>query len=165
MQAAYYEIKAQEGATYRLKTCVYDKSKTPLNLVNPLPPEEFEEVFPLKEDGTRQVVCYARMQVRGTVDGAIIDVNTPSEEDNRKLKGTSGVPSSVIKLTLTEGTYNGKNTNLIITISANDMAAVDYGKHLYDLELVFSPDTIDNPNSVVWRVLEGRFVITPNITR
>lgn len=47
--------------------------------------------------------------------------------------------------------------NVVVTVSATRMAAVPAGRHVYDIELV-------SAGGVVTRILEGRFVVSPEVT-
>jgi hypothetical protein len=169
MPAAYYDIQADEGSSFRLKLKFLDSDKRLVNLVNPPASviEGFEDSFRKDTDGNYVIKAYARMQVRDSVDGDILPVdqnNTPTNMvDDTNLWGQSNLNYTNIQIKLKDGTDG--DSNIIITIDANVMSNIDYGNFLYDLELVFSQDIITNPKAVTFRVMQGRFIVTPNITR
>jgi hypothetical protein len=169
MPAAYYDIQADEGSSFRLKLKFLDSNKKLVNLVNPPASviEGFEDSFRKDTDGNYVIKAYARMQVRDSVDGDILPVdqnNTPTNMvDDTNLWGQSNLNYTNIQIKLKDGTDG--DSNIIITIDANVMSNIDYGNFLYDLELVFSQDIITNPKAVTFRIMQGRFIVTPNITR
>ena len=169
MPAAYYDIQADEGSSFRLKLKFLDSNKKLVNLVNPPASviEGFEDSFRKDTDGNYVIKAYARMQVRDSVDGDILPVdqnNTPTNMvDDTNLWGQSNLNYTNIQIKLKDGTDG--DSNIVITIDANVMSNIDYGNFLYDLELVFSQDIITNPKAVTFRVMQGRFIVTPNITR
>jgi hypothetical protein len=169
MPAAYYDIQADEGSSFRLKLKFLDSNKKLVNLVNPPASviEGFEDSFRKDTDGNYVIKAYARMQVRDSVDGDILPVdqnNTPTNMvDDTNLWGQSNLNYTNIQIKLKDGTDG--DSNIVITIDANVMSNIDYGNFLYDLELVFSQDIITNPKAITFRVMQGRFIVTPNITR
>jgi hypothetical protein len=169
MPAAYYDIQADEGSSFRLKLKFLDSNKKLVNLVNPPASviEGFEDSFRKDTDGNYVIKAYARMQVRDSVDGDILPVdqnNTPTNMvDDTNLWGQSNLNYTNIQIKLKDGTDG--DSNIVITIDGNVMSNIDYGNFLYDLELVFSQDIITNPKAVTFRVMQGRFIVTPNITR
>lgn len=170
MPAAYYDIQADEGSSFRLKLKFLDSNKNLVNLVNPPASviEGFEDSFRKDTDGNYVIKAYARMQVRDSVDGDILPVdqnNTPTNMvDDTNLWGQSNLNYTNIQIKLKDDSTDN-DSNIIITIDANVMSNIDYGNFLYDLELVFSQDIITNPKAVTFRVMQGRFIVTPNITR
>lgn len=169
MPAAYYDIQADEGSSFRLKLKFLDSTKNLVNLINPPASviEGFEDSFRKDTDGNYVIKAYARMQVRDSVDGDILPVdsnNTPTNmDDDTNLWGQSNLNYTNIQIKLKDGTDG--DSNIVISIDANVMSNIDYGNFLYDLELVFSQDIITNPKAVTFRVMQGRFIVTPNITR
>jgi hypothetical protein len=169
MPAAYYDIQADEGSSFRLKLKFLDSNKKLVNLVNPPASviEGFEDSFRKDTNGNYVIKAYARMQVRDSVDGDILPVdqnNTPTNMvDDTNLWGQSNLNYTNIQIKLKDGTDG--DSNIVITIDGNVMSNIDYGNFLYDLELVFSQDIITNPKAVTFRVMQGRFIVTPNITR
>jgi hypothetical protein len=170
MPAAYYDIQADEGSSFRLKLKFLDSNKKLVNLVNPPASviEGFEDSFRKDTDGNYVIKAYARMQVRDSVDGDILPVdqnNTPTNMvDDTNLWGQSNLNYTNIQIKLKDDSTDN-DSNIIITIDANVMSNIDYGNFLYDLELVFSQDIITNPKAVTFRIMQGRFIVTPNITR
>jgi hypothetical protein len=169
MPAAYYDIQADEGSSFRLKLKFLDSTKNLVNLINPPASviEGFEDSFRKDTDGNYVIKAYARMQVRDSVDGDILPVdsnNTPTNmDDDTNLWGQSNLNYTNIQIKLKDG--KDGDSNIVISIDANVMSNIDYGNFLYDLELVFSQDIITNPKAVTFRVMQGRFIVTPNITR
>ena len=176
MPAAYYDIQADEGSSFRLKLKFLDSTKKLVNLINPPASviEGFEDSFRKDTDGNYVIKAYARMQVRDSVDGDIlpVDLNDSTGGSDTNLWGQSNLNYTNIQIKLKsgivdDGTTDGTpdDSNIVITIDANVMSNIDYGNFLYDLELVFSQDIITNPKAVTFRVMQGRFIVTPNITR
>jgi hypothetical protein len=81
----------------------------------------------------------ARMHVRATVESA----------------------STILELTTANSriTLGGSSGTVTMTVSASDMAAIPEGKYVYDLEIV-APST-----GVVNRLIQGNFVVRPEVTR
>lgn len=170
MPAAYYDMLADEGATFRLKLKFMDTTKKSINLLNPPVSviDGFEDKFPKDSNGNvLPFKAYVRMQVRDSVDGDLVevDLNDLTGGTDSSLWGQSNLTYPNININLTNGGEDGSEPNIILTIDARVMSAVNYGNYLYDVEIIFSQDIIDHPNAIVYRMLQGRFVITPNITR
>ena len=167
MPAAYYDIQADEGSSFRLKLKFLDSTKNLVNLINPPASviEGFEDSFRKDTDGNYVIKAYARMQVRDSVDGDIlpVDLNDSTGGSDTNLWGQSNLNYTNIQIKLKDG--KDGDSNIVISIDANVMSNIDYGNFLYDLELVFSQDIITNPKAVTFRVMQGRFIVTPNITR
>ena len=168
MPAAYYDIQADEGSSFRLKLKFLDSNKKLVNLVNPPASviEGFEDSFRKDTNGNYVIKAYARMQVRDSVDGDIlpVDLNDSTGGSDTNLWGQSNLNYTNIQIKLKDDSTDN-DSNIIITIDANVMSNIDYGNFLYDLELVFSQDIITNPKAVTFRIMQGRFIVTPNITR
>jgi hypothetical protein len=168
MPAAYYDIQADEGSSFRLKLKFLDSNKKLVNLVNPPASviEGFEDSFRKDTDGNYVIKAYARMQVRDSVDGDIlpVDLNDSTGGSDTNLWGQSNLNYTNIQIKLKDDSTDN-DSNIIITIDANVMSNIDYGNFLYDLELVFSQDIITNPKAITFRIMQGRFIVTPNITR
>lgn len=180
MSAAYYDIQAEQGATYRLYLTVADKNGNALNLkgdsngyvpIDQLP-EGFAERF-IDSSGNSIAKAYIRMQVRNGVEGSILPISAPSDvtqytsDENVLLFGVSGYGSDIfpIDIELGDGGTTQTEPNVVVTIDAIYMENIQYGKPLYDIELVYAQDSISHPKKVVYRIIQGRFIITPNITR
>jgi len=175
MSAAYYDIIADEGSTFRLKLKFTDVNKNSVNLVTPPASviDGYEDQFPKDSNGNLlPIKAYVRMQVRDSVDGdlTVVDENSlATQGDDETLWGQSDLEYSHIQIDLKDGKNASTNKqdqpNIIITISADVMGKIPYGNFLYDIEIIFSQDIIDHPNAIVYRLMQGRFVVTPNITR
>ena len=161
MSAAYYDMIIDEGATARYNIKFLDKNKKSLNLLNP--DIAFLEGFEERFSSTDPISVYVRMQVRDSVDGGIVPV--PLTTNDTGLRGANNIQGSNIQIVLGTGGVAGTDPNIKITIDALATAAVDYGNYLYDIEIVFSQDIESHPNAIVFRILQGRFIVTPNITR
>lgn len=65
----------------------------------------------------------------------------------------------IVSLTTDSGiTVGGSNGEIEITISASDTSNFTPGDHVYDLEII-------SAGGEVYRLLEGRFNVTPEVTR
>ena len=178
MSAAYYDIQAEQGATYRLYLTVANKNGNALNLKGDASgfalleelPEGFESRF-IDSSNSSIANIYVRMQVRNTVDGVVIPIAPPADittvTDDLALFGVSGYGQDFfpIDIELGDGGATQTDPNIIITIDAIHMEGVDAGKPLYDIELVYAQDTISHPKKVVYRIMQGRFIITPGVTK
>jgi hypothetical protein len=107
MPAAYYDIIADEGATFRLKLKFMDTNKKSIDLLNPPVSviDGFEDKFP--KDSNDKVLpfkAYVRMQVRDSVDGDLIpaDLNDLTNCQDSSLWGQSNLTYPNNKITLTE---------------------------------------------------------------
>lgn len=69
--------------------------------------------------------------------------------------------STVLELTTENGriSLGGASGTVTMTVSASTMASLPAGKYVYDLELV-APIT-----GVVSRLIQGNFVVRPEVTR
>lgn len=81
----------------------------------------------------------ARMHVRELVTSASTVLELTTENNRITLGGTAGT--------------------ITLTVSASTMAGLTAGKYVYDLELV-APVT-----GVVSRIIQGNFVVRPEVTR
>lgn len=167
MPAAYYDIYANEGATFRLKLKYMDTFGKVYNLLNPTPPVGFEERFSTNNpEQPYQVRAYVRMEVRSSHDGQLVGlVGTPGNSLTNTLSGNSEYALSVIKIELGDGGTDQTDPNITITIEASKMADVLYGRYLYDIDVCFTQDIVGHPNEIILKLLQGRFVISPSITR
>lgn len=184
MPAAYYDITVEEGSSYRLKLKFRDSSNNVVDLKDSiLAPEGFSEIFP---DGT-PVGVFAKMQVRNSVNAGLVELNPAGVTDSGAvtLFGESWKPvgSTPIDITLSNGLpltadSNVPTPNLKISISSFNSRRINYGNYLYDLELVYykRPSGQTTPDyaaissgldreTVVFRILQGKFIVTPSITR
>lgn len=130
---------------------------------------------------------FAKMQVRNSVNAGVVELNPINSTDSGPvtLFGESYyVPgSTAIQLSLSTGlpinaTEDPTPTpNIKLTMSSFITRRINFGNYLYDLELVyFKLPTTGIPNfqhitdgldsdTVVFRILQGRFVVTPSISR
>jgi hypothetical protein len=167
MPAAYYDITTDEGATFRLKLKYMDTFGKVYNLIDPVPPFGFEERFTTNDpNNPYQIKAYARMEVRNSHDGQIVGlVGTPGTSIENTLSGNSEYTVSPIKIELGDGGTSQTEPNIIITIEAAKMARVQYGRYLYDIDICFTQDIVGHPNEVIFKILQGRFIVNPSITR
>jgi len=180
MSAAYYDIQAEQGATFRIYLTVADDEGKALNLKGdsngyvPIAelPEGFEDRF-VDSSGQSIAKAYIRMSVRNGVEGSLLVVEPPPDilgytgDTSQLLFGVSGYGSDIfpIDIELGDGGETQSSPNVIITIDAIHMENIGYGKPIYDIELVYAQDSINHPKKVVYRIVQGRFIITPNVTR
>ena len=193
MPAAYYDIKVQEGSSFKLDLNFRDTDSNVVVLkgdstsspafVIPIP-KGYEDLF----DPFTNMLVLAKMQVRSSVNGSIVGINKIYESDDfsPSLVGETrpGRPNATpIDITLTKGKSAVPNTtpvtykeepNIKIRISPNITKRINYGNYLYDLELYFYQNTLaakdvasgsSGLGSVVIRILQGRFIVSPSITR
>lgn len=167
MPAAYYDITADEGATFRLKLKYMDTFGKVYNLINPLPPYGFEERFSTgNPDNPYQIKAYVRMEVRNSYDGDIVPLTgTTGDTLTTTLNGHSEYSLTPIKIELGDGGTDQTDPNIIITIEASTMEKVQYGRYLYDIDVCFTQDIVNHPNEIILKVLQGRFTVNPSITR
>lgn len=167
MPAAYYDIIADEGTTLRLKLKYMDTFGKVYNLIDPAPPFGFEERFATNDpENPYQVKAYARMEVRNSHDGQIVGLlGSSGDSITNTLTGNSEYSLSPIKITLDDGGTSQTEPNIIITIEASNMARVQYGRYLYDIDICFTQDIVGHPNEVIFKIIQGRFIVNPSITR
>lgn len=90
-------------------------------------------------------------------DGNPVDVTDYSARMQVRQKYTS--TSTVLSLVSpTNITLGGGSGTVVVTASASATAAITAGDYVYDLEMVAS-------NGVVTRLLQGTFVLRPEVTR
>ena len=76
-----------------------------------------------------------------------------------QIRENHSSPTYIIELTVGSGiTITGATGQVSITITAGATATIPSGTYVYDIELVA-------PNTTVQRLLEGKFVVTPEVTR
>lgn len=130
---------------------------------------------------------FAKMQVRNSVNAGVVELNPINATDSGPvtLFGESYyVPgSTAIQLSLSTGlptvplTDSTPTPNIKLTMSSFITRRINFGNYLYDLELVYFKlpatgipnfqhitDGLDS-DTVVFRILQGRFVVTPSISR
>lgn len=69
--------------------------------------------------------------------------------------GVAGIGGITLNASSTGG--SGYTGGIYVEVDATTMSNIPYGRHLYDLELILG--------SEVTRILEGRFEVTPEVTR
>ena len=153
-------------------------------------PEGFEERF-INSDGESIAKVFIRMQVRNAIDGNLLTIGPPEDGtdgvNDLALFGVSGYEYGCFPVNIILGppppvagetdtpnidclgnpVVGGASTqpNVTIIIDAIHMEGVPYGKPLYEIELVYAQDIISHPKKVVYRILQGRMIITPSVTR
>lgn len=92
-----------------------------------------------------------------SIDGTDVDLDGYSARMQVREKYTS--TSAQLTLTTENGAIvlGGNNGEINITVPASATAALSPKDYVYDLELV--------NNSVVTRLIEGKFIVTPEVTR
>lgn len=90
-------------------------------------------------------------------DGTAIDLTGYSAR--LQVRESVTASSTVISLTSGSGiTLGGTAGTISLLLSATDTAALTFEKGVYDLELV-------SGSGVVYRVLQGRVTVSPEVTR
>jgi hypothetical protein len=195
MPAAYYDITIEEGSSYKLKLKFKDSTNTVVNLNSTdsrapsitTIPVGFESEL-TSSDTTKAGKCgvFAKMQVRNSVNATVVELNPINQADSGpvSLYGESYniLGSNAIDISLSNGLPVAGSPlptpNIKLSLSSFITRRINYGNYLYDLELIYfklpSGTTVPNytnisngldRNTVVFRILQGRFVITPAITR
>jgi hypothetical protein len=182
MPAAYYDISIEEGTSFKLKLKFKDAENNLVDLKDTiLIPEGFEEVF-AKEDGSGyyDVGVFAKMQVRNSINAGIVELNSIGTGDSSavSLYGESWKPTGSTPIVLSLSNPGATQTaNIKISLSSFVTKRINYGNYLYDLELIYHiMPTTGTPNyemisegldtrTVVFRILQGRFIVTPAISR
>jgi len=86
-------------------------------------------------------------------------VNLTGYTARMQIRESHSSPTYAIELTVGNGiTITGATGQISITITAGATAALQARTYVYDIELV-APDT------TVQRLMEGKFVVTPEVTR
>jgi hypothetical protein len=89
-----------------------------------------------------------------------VAVNLTGYTARMQLRETTGSPSTVLSLTSAGGgglTLGGAAGTIALNVSATQTAELTPGTYLYDLELV--------NGATVTRLVEGRAVVSPEVTR
>jgi len=96
-------------------------------------------------------------QLTWSIDDSPVDLNTYTARMQVREKYTS--TQKILDLTTENGgiTLGGDTGTIDINIDANSTAALVAKTYVYDLELIIS--------STVTRLLEGTFIVTPEVTR
>jgi hypothetical protein len=86
-------------------------------------------------------------------------VNLTGYTARMQVRESHSSPTFIVELTVGNGiTITGATGQISITITAGATATIQPGTYVYDIELVA-------PNTTVQRLLEGKFVVTPEVTR
>jgi hypothetical protein len=86
-------------------------------------------------------------------------INLTGYTARMQIRENHSSPTYIIELTVGSGiTITGATGQVSITITAGATATIPSGTYVYDIELVA-------PNTTVQRLLEGKFVVTPEVTR
>lgn len=93
-------------------------------------------------------------------DGAGVAVNLSGFSARMEVRSSVSAADAIIRLDTTNGriSLGGSAGTVSLLISAADSAALSAGAFVYDLELVSGA-------GVVTRLLQGRFVVSPEVTR
>ena len=91
------------------------------------------------------------------IDGSPVDLTSYSAKMQVREKYTS--TSTILDLSSTNGdiTLGGDEGTILIEIDSDTTKDIVAKEYVYDLELVSS--------STVTRLIEGRFIVTPEVTR
>lgn len=184
MSAAYYDIQAEQGSTFYFKITLSDEDGKSLNLkgddvtgtipITAVPPEFQDRFLITNSDGDTESVAkaYVRMQVRNSVDGIVLPVDppsTPNTDENFALFGVGGPEFETgyfpIDIQLGDGGGTQEEANILITIDAHFMEGIRYGKPIYGIDLIYAQDMMDHPKKIVYRLMQGRFIVIPNVAR
>lgn len=91
------------------------------------------------------------------IDG--VAVNLTSYSARMQVRQNAFAQSTVVSLTSGNGiTLGGAAGTITIAISATSTSSIPAGAYVYDLE-------IESAGGEVTRLLEGKFVVTPEVTR
>jgi hypothetical protein len=86
-------------------------------------------------------------------------VNLTGYTARMQIRENHSSSAYILELTVGSGiTITGATGQVSITITAGATATIPSGTYVYDIELVA-------PNTTVQRLLEGKFVVTPEVTR
>jgi hypothetical protein len=86
-------------------------------------------------------------------------VNLTSYSARMQVRTTYDADTTVLSLTAGTGiTLGGTAGSILLEASSSQTAAIDDGQYVYDLELI-------TPGGYVTRLLEGNFVVDPEVTR
>lgn len=96
-------------------------------------------------------------QLTWEIDNIPVDLTTYTAKMQVREKYTS--PNATVSLTTENGgiTLGGEEGTIDIDINATATAGIVAKEYVYDLELISS--------SVVTRLIEGKFIVTPEVTK
>lgn len=94
-------------------------------------------------------------------DSAKRPINVTGFTARMHVRQTVASASTVLELTTANSrlTLGGAQGTITMTVSAVDMALVPEGKYVYDLEIVAPV------SGVVNRIIQGNFIVRPEVTR
>jgi len=76
-----------------------------------------------------------------------------------QVRESHSSPNTIASLTVGNGiTITGSTGTISITLTAGQTTTLIPGTYVYDVE-------IQSPNGEVIRLLEGKFIVTPEVTR
>lgn len=94
-------------------------------------------------------------------DSAKKVINITGYTARMHVRTTVEAPTTVLELTTQNNriVITGASGNITLTVSAQDMANVISDKYVYDLEIIAPV------SGVVHRIIQGNFVVRPEVTR
>lgn len=111
-----------------------------------------------------QGATFSRVITYKDSDGALVNLTgyTARMHVRAQIEAPSPDVSPLIALTTTNGriTLGGALGTVTLSISAADTAALSAGTYYYDLEMVSGDSPV-----VVTRLIQGTFVVDPEVTR
>jgi len=104
-----------------------------------------------------QGATFSRILVLKDSAGAVIDITGATAD--MQVRETVNAADVLVELSTTNGriVVDGPNGKLTLTISASDTASLTLNG-VYDLKVTFLSGTVD-------RILEGEFVVDPQVTQ
>lgn len=89
-----------------------------------------------------------------------VNVNLTGYSARMQVREKHTSTSTILSLTTANGgiSLGGSAGTITITISATTTAGLAAKEYVYDIELVSS-------SSIVTRIIEGKFIVTPEVTR
>ena len=150
MSAAKYDINAEKGATFKLFVEYQTAGTTGIDL------NGYEANMQVRRHvGDSQIILsfFGTTADRGLTGGG----STGEYTLGNTFEGTGGTGGIYLNAT-SAGATGGTTGGIHISADFTTMKNVPKGQHFYDLEL---KDSSDN----VTRVLEGRFRVSPDVTR
>jgi hypothetical protein len=92
-----------------------------------------------------------------SIDGVPVDYSTYSAR--MQVRPSSNSSTKILDLSSTAGDIVLNSSGQIsITASSADMSAATPGRHVYDIE-------VESFGGIVDRILEGKFIVTPEVTQ
>ena len=72
---------------------------------------------------------------------------------------------SATSVSFTVGFPDRLNGKIKISIPSWTTSRLKPGRYLYDIDVCFTQDIVGHPNEIILKLLQGRFVVSPSITR